>query len=159
MRVINCFPKPRPRLPQGAAVVSAAAALIFLSGPAYAKTGVVTEMMRGLDSSVRDISDGIEKSDSQLVIKGAKSVADRPNPSFFTMLKVLAGLGGSVTEFKKRDEQMRTIAREISMAAKLGRLDEAAKGLQRLRGVCAKCHSKYGAGDERKIESIDRGDR
>lgn len=159
MRVINCFPRPRPRLPQGAAAVSAAVALIFLTGPVSAKTGVVMEMMRDMKASIEHISAGLEKNDLELVERGVKGVADRPAPSFFTMLKILADMGGSVAEFREQDGLMRTIAREIGIAAKLGKMDEAEEGLRRLEGVCAKCHGKYGVGDERRVESIGRGGR
>jgi hypothetical protein len=101
------------------------------------------QIMQDLSDNLVVISDGLLSHDLELVVNGAKGIAEHPQIPPEQVQLVARELGAEMPAFKQFDVRVHNLAVEIGAAASAGDREAAVSGFHRLVDGCLACHDAY----------------
>jgi cytochrome c556 len=101
------------------------------------------QIMQDLSDDLVVISDGLLSHDLELVVNGAKGIAEHPQIPPEQVQLVARELGTEMPAFKQFDVRVHNLAVEIGAAASAGDREAAVSGFHRLVDGCLACHDAY----------------
>jgi len=101
------------------------------------------QIMQDLSDDLVVISDGLLSHDLELVVNGAKGIAEHPQIPPEQVQLVARELGAEMPAFKQFDVRVHNLAVEIGAAASAGDREAAVSGFHRLVDGCLACHDAY----------------
>lgn len=101
------------------------------------------QIMQDLSDNLIEISDGLLTHDLDLVVNGAKAIAEHPQIPPEQVKLVAKELGAEMPVFKQFDVRVHNLAVEIGAAAAAGDREAAVAGFHRLVDGCLACHNAY----------------
>lgn len=113
------------------------------AGSGLAAAADLKSIMAQLGEDMHQVSDGIMLDDLDLVVQGAKAVADHPSPSMGQRWRIFRGMGEELEGFRQADARVHELAVKLGEAA---RASDREKVVERYFGLvreCIACHDKY----------------
>lgn len=101
------------------------------------------QIMQDLSDNLVVISDGLLSHDLELVVNGAKGIAEHPRIPPEQVQLIAKELGPEMPVFKQFDVSVHNLAVEIGAAASAGDQEAAVSGFHRLVDGCLACHDAY----------------
>lgn len=121
----------------------AATSTIALSDDTDVKPLVLRSIMQELGKNMQIITDGISRTEWDLVAKIALQVADHPQPPIVEKMRILSFVGTDAGKFKGYDNKIHQAAEEVSRAAVQQDGPAVISSFAKLRNSCLACHQIF----------------